>query len=97
MTKKLERFERFFQCERCKHKFVANVSLDDAFNIKCPRSCPSKVTDITELTVEALEVRRQEIERKIEAREQKIQAEIAANREALKVDAGKRAKIQKRR
>lgn len=56
--------ERYFQCTRCKHKFVVKLKDTDLDLAKCPRSCPVKVVDITEATKKHKENRKAIIKKK---------------------------------
>ena len=84
MPPKLERFERLYQCTRCKHKFVKHITADEVQDVKCPRSCPAKVDDITEQEEKAFQKRRAEVAARLEARAEKEAAEKEAKEEALR-------------
>ena len=69
MTKYVERFERVFQCSRCRVKFTRDVSQEESQKITCPRSCPESVADITDEEKKRYEQRRRDRLKRVATRE----------------------------
>lgn len=68
-----ERVERLFKCSRCKIRFQVNVEPELLDRVKCPRSCPAEVTDVTEETEASWKKHEEERLRRVEEREKKYE------------------------
>ena len=76
-----EKVERLFKCARCYVRFMVNVEPKDLQYVKCPRSCPVQVYDITEEVADTYQRLKEEHTGRVEDRE-KTYAEVAAKAQA---------------
>lgn len=76
--------ERLFKCTRCKVRFPFVGPARNLGKVKCPRSCPAPVEDVTESTVETYAKLRAEHKKNTVAREASYEETAkAAQEEAI--------------